>query len=121
MGGSDEASRPPPGDFSKTPLPVSSGPLDCAAVGLVYLRIVDQDTSSAQNRRYHELLRRLTPAQRAWQADALTRSVRTLAEAGIRLRHPGASDEEVRARLAVRLYGRKAALRLCREIPDDAV
>jgi hypothetical protein len=79
------------------------------------------DTGAEQLRRYHERLRQLTPAQRLWQACALTMSVRALAEAGIRLRHPGATPEEVRVRLAVRLYSRAAARRLCREIPDDAV
>jgi hypothetical protein len=82
---------------------------------------MERDTSTEQRRRYHDRLRSLTPAQRLWQASALTMAVRALAEAGIRLRHPGASPEEVRVRLAVRLYGRQAAGRLCGDIPDDAV
>ncbi len=80
-----------------------------------------EDTSPEQLRRYHELLRSMTPAQRLRQAAALTMAVRTMAIAGIRQRHPNATEEEVRARLAVRLDGRAAARRLCREIPDDAV
>ena len=79
------------------------------------------DTSAKQLLRYHDLLRRLTPAQRLRQALALTMSVRALAEVGIRLRHPAAVPEEVRARLAVRLYGLQVARRLCHEIPDDAI
>jgi hypothetical protein len=82
---------------------------------------MEQDTSTEQRHRYHDRLRSLTPAQRLRQASELTMAVRALAEAGIRLRHPGASPEEVRARLAVRLYGRQASRRLCRSIPDDAV
>ncbi len=52
---------------------------------------------------------------------ALSSAVRQLAEAGIRTRNPGASPAEVRVRLAVRLYGRVAAMRLFGEIPNDAV
>ena len=54
-------------------------------------------------------------------AVALSRSVRALAEAGIRQRHPTAGVEEVKVRLAVRLYGRAAAERLFAAVPDDAV
>ncbi len=82
---------------------------------------MEQDTSPAQLRRYHELLRSLTPAQRLAKASALSLAVRALAEAGIRQRHPGASPEEVRARLAVRLYGREAAARMRLTVPDDAI
>jgi len=46
---------------------------------------------------------------------------RQLALAGIRQRHPGASAEEVRARLIVRLYGREVAERLCGTVPADAI
>jgi hypothetical protein len=54
-------------------------------------------------------------------AIALSSAVRQLAEAGLRMRHPGASDQELRVRLAVRLYGRAAAVRLFATVPDDAV
>jgi hypothetical protein len=86
-----------------------------------YASGVDQDTSPEQIRRYHELLRRMTPVQRLKKAMGLTLMVRKLAEAGIRQRYPTASAEEIRARLAVRLYGREQARRLCKSIPDDAV
>jgi hypothetical protein len=46
---------------------------------------------------------------------------RQLALAGIRERHPGASGEELRARLIVRLYGRGVAERLCGTVPADAI
>ena len=59
------------------------------------------DTSRPSNVRYHELLR-------------------ALAEAGIRERHPDATDEEVRTRLTVRLYGRAAAEKLFGAVPGDA-
>jgi hypothetical protein len=80
-----------------------------------------RDTSPAALDRYHELLRRQAPYERLEQAMALTRAVRELAVAGIRQRHPNATDEEVRVRLAVRLYGTTAARRMFGQLPADAV
>ncbi|MGC4120037.1 MAG: hypothetical protein QM765_36745 [Myxococcales bacterium] len=82
---------------------------------------VDQDTSPEQIERYHELLRAMTPAQKAAATDALCDAVREGALAGLRHRHPGASDGELRARLFVRLYGRGLATRVLGKVPDDAV
>jgi hypothetical protein len=69
--------------------------------------------------RYHELLRAKAPHERLGQAASLTRVTRELAVAGIRLRHPHASDDEVRVRLVVRLYGPDIGRRLFGEIPAD--
>lgn len=80
-----------------------------------------RDTSEAASRRYHELLRACAPHERLAQAMALTKMTRELAMAGLRARHPDASDAELRVRLAVRLYGREAATRLFGEVPEDAV
>lgn len=79
------------------------------------------DTSPTASERYHVLLRALGPEGRLEAAMRLSRAVRALAEAGIRERHPGADDAEVRVRLTVRLYGRAAAERLFGAVPDDAV
>jgi len=79
------------------------------------------DTSPKADARYHELLRRMPPEGRLEAAMRLSRAVRELAVAGIRQRHPDACDEEVRIRLAVRLYGRACAERLFGRAPDDAV
>lgn len=73
------------------------------------------------DRRYHQLLRARTPEERLEQAVSLSKMVRELAIAGIRSRHPLATDEEVRVRLAVRLYGRENAGRLFGRVPNDAV
>jgi hypothetical protein len=78
------------------------------------------DTSSASSNRYHELLRAQAPHERLAQAMALSRMVRELAEAGIRQRFPSAAPEEVRVRLAVRLYGADAARRMFGDVPPDA-
>lgn len=82
---------------------------------------MDQDTSPEALKRYHEHLRRLTPAQRLKIAAGLSLGTRRLALAGLRQRHPKASEEELKVRLAVRLYGREAARRIHGNIPDDAV
>jgi hypothetical protein len=42
-----------------------------------------------------------------------------MAEAGLRSRHPSASDREIRCRLAALLYGRAAAERLFGALPND--
>ncbi len=69
------------------------------------------DTSEAASRRYFELLRSRSPAQRAIILAGLVRSVRQLATASIKHAHPGASDRELQARVAARLYGSEIAAR----------
>jgi hypothetical protein len=82
---------------------------------------VNQDTDIRAQRRYCELLTRLTPAQRLRVAASLSSAVRELALAGLRQRHPQADEQELRRRLAVRLYGREVGVRLYGSIPDDAI
>jgi hypothetical protein len=48
---------------------------------------------------------RMPPAQKAQLVDAWSADCRTLALAGLRERHPGADDEELRRRLAALLWG----------------
>lgn len=91
-------------------------PLLCAYTSGVY-----QDTDERALARYTELLARMTPAQRLEMASSLSMTVRTLALAGLRQRHPTADEEELKRRLTVRLYGREAGIRLHGSIPDDAV
>ena len=79
------------------------------------------DTSEEKRARYHELLRQQAPYDRLAQAMRLSRSVRELALAGIAMRHPGASEHELRVRLAVRLYGRVLAQRVYGQLPSDAI
>jgi len=80
-----------------------------------------RDTDATADARYYELLREVPPHARLARALSLSRSVRELAVAGIRARHPNATDAEVDVRLAVRLYGRELAARVYGDIPDDAV
>ncbi|MHB8873720.1 MAG: hypothetical protein ACYC8T_08540 [Myxococcaceae bacterium] len=73
---------------------------------------LEQDTSPSQLEEYYRLLRKLTPAQRLRAASAATRRVRTMAEAGVRLRNPGATDRTVRIEVARLMYGSDTVARL---------
>jgi hypothetical protein len=77
-----------------------------------YTRPVMRDTSEPALERYYELLRARTPLARLTTAVDLSSAVRQLAESSIRAADPGASTGVVRARLALRLYGRQVATRL---------
>ena len=76
-----------------------------------------EDTAPEVLDGYRERLRALSPAGRLAIAVGLTSSVRALAEAGIRRRHPDASEGEVRWRCAALLYGRETAERLLGTVP----
>jgi hypothetical protein len=80
-----------------------------------------RDTSPQQQELYFSRLAAIGEEARGRIVGRLTAGVRRLAEMGIRQQFPAASAEEVRARLAVRLYGRQMALRFVATIPDDAV
>jgi hypothetical protein len=79
-----------------------------------------QDTSAPAKARYYELLRAMPAERRLQAALGLTRAVRELALAGIREQFPAASQQELRVRLTVRLYGRAVARRLFGQVPADA-
>ncbi len=78
------------------------------------------DTSPAAQARYDELLRAQTPAQRGVQLGALNAAARALVRAGILLQHPDASEVELAARVAVRLYGRELATCWFAFVPTNA-
>lgn len=63
------------------------------------------DVPPEVNARVIEGVRRMTPAQRAEQLDAMVRDSRALMELGIRRREPGLTDGQVRWRLCALLYG----------------
>lgn len=79
-----------------------------------------RDTRAPAVDRYHQLLRAQAPHERLEQANALSQAVRELAVAGLKTRHPGATPDEIRVRLTVRLYGRAVAQRLFGRVPADA-
>jgi hypothetical protein len=72
------------------------------------------DTSAKGTDRYFELLRQAGPAKRLAICAGLTRAVRELAIAGIQASHPGRalSGQELREKLAARLYGAEVARRV---------
>ena len=51
--------------------------------------------------------RRMTPLQRLDRALSMTRTLKTLIEAQVRQEHPGASEREVRLRMAARWIPRE--------------
>lgn len=73
-----------------------------------------QDTSTKAQTRYFELLRNAGPQKRLEICLSLSRVTRELAIAGIKQSHPHRilSEEELREKLAERLYGKDVALRV---------
>jgi hypothetical protein len=78
------------------------------------------DTTPAARRFYYERLAAMSPSDRLAMMFSQSRMVRRLAETSIKREHPDATPEELRARLAVRLYGREIAERVLGEVPRDA-
>ena len=70
------------------------------------------DTSPAAERRQVEAWRRMSPVDKARVVTDLTRTAEELALAGIRMRHPLASERECLLRLAVLKLGPELALRV---------
>jgi hypothetical protein len=72
------------------------------------------DTSPKANARYFELLRQAGPERRLAICIGLSHAMRELAIAGIKQTYPDRplSDEELRQKLAERLYGAEVARRV---------
>jgi len=73
-----------------------------------------RDTSPKANARYFELLRQAGPERRLEICLGLSRATRELAIAGIKQAHPDRTlaDDELREKLAERLYGAEVARRV---------
>lgn len=78
---------------------------------------VHGDTSDVAGARYVELLRARSPRERGEIMSGLVAAVRQLAEASVRSAFPNASEREVRARVAARIYGIEVARRFFPEVP----
>ena len=76
------------------------------------------DTSREAARIQIEIWRSMTPRQKAEAVDALSRSVREMAMAGIRQRHPQANERECFLRYAVLTLGKDLAVKA---YPEAAV
>lgn len=69
------------------------------------------DTTEAMDRLQFEGIRRMTPAERLATAMRSFRALERLQIAGLRLRFPDASEEELRRRAGARRLGRETVLR----------
>ncbi|HEY7818630.1 MAG TPA: hypothetical protein VIG29_10455 [Vicinamibacteria bacterium] len=77
------------------------------------------DTDTEAHRVHLELMRRAPGWRKLQLADQLHQSLRMLALAGLRERHPGASPLELRRRLADLLLGATLAKEVYGPLPDD--
>jgi hypothetical protein len=77
------------------------------------------DTSPDAERVQIELLRRTSPARKLELVGQLNETVRALALAGLRLRHPDASPEELRRRLADLVLGPELAAKVYGPPPQE--
>jgi len=76
------------------------------------LPVLPLDVTPAQQARHDVLLRGLSEPQRAALVAGLWAAGRQLAEAGVRARHPGASEPLVRWLLTAVIYDEATAVRL---------
>jgi len=75
-------------------------------------RTQSEDTSPEADRLSFDLYRRMSAAEKLGLVAALCRQGDQLALAGLRLRHPGASEAELRHRLAALRLGPELACRV---------
>lgn len=71
-----------------------------------------RDTSEAAERFWFARLREMEPWQKARMVTELCRGAEELALAGLRMRHPGASERELRLRLAATRFDRETMIRV---------
>ena len=77
--------------------------------------VLTSDTSLEAERVQVELWRKMSPPQKVRAMTELNRTVEQLSLAGIRMRHPAASERECFLRLAILKLGRELA---CRVYPE---
>ena len=80
---------------------------------------MERDTAPEIAARYDAMIGALPGDRRLAIAAQLTEGARALAVAGLRSRHPAATETELRCRLAALLYGRAVAERIFGAVPDD--
>jgi hypothetical protein len=79
--------------------------------------VLASDTSLEAEREQVELWRHMSPLEKVRAVTEISRAVQQLSLAGIRLRHPDASDQECMLRLAVLKLGFQVA---CHVYPEAA-
>ena len=80
--------------------------------------VLSSDTSLAAECAQVELWRKMSPLEKARTVTEISRAVQELSLAGIRLRHPEASERECLLRLAIIKLGRQLA---CEVYPEAAL
>jgi hypothetical protein len=78
------------------------------------------DASLLARRSYYRRLAGLSLVERLAMMGKSSAMTREMAAAGIRRESPGASNEELRLRVAVRLYGRETVERILGSVPEGA-
>ncbi len=89
------------------------------AVGVSEERTLAADTSLVAERLQFEVWRRMTPAEKFAAFLDLQSTTTALAEAGIRLRHPGADQREVFLRRVAMVLDRQTMVRVYGWDPDQ--
>jgi len=82
------------------------------------IALLASDTSVAAERVQVEMWRRMSPCEKARAVTEISQAVQKLSLAGIRSRHPGASDDECMLRLAVLKLGRQLACHVYPAVAD---
>lgn len=77
------------------------------------------DTSPEQLERHAELLRAMTPTQRAAAFRAVDRGVRRMVMIRLRQRHPDATERELVIRHVAAVHGVSVARRVYGSLPQD--
>ena len=73
--------------------------------------VLSRDTSRVAEDLQIQIWRSMTPAQKLDLAIGASEAAREMARAGLRSRHPGASDDEITHRLALLTLGEDLATR----------
>ena len=80
--------------------------------------MLSRDSSPEMERLQIDLWRRMSPLEKARAVDGLSLATQALALAGIRQRHPHASERECLLRLAMLKLGPRLAVRVYPEVAD---
>lgn len=88
--------------------------------GVTRSAVLSLDTSVAIERRQVEAWRRMSPAEKLQLVSDASQAVIDLSFAGIRRRHPGASDRECFLRFACLVLGRDVARTVYPDLADLA-
>jgi hypothetical protein len=71
-----------------------------------------KDTSKEAEQAYLKMLRKVPLWRKVAMIDSLTKACQEMAVAGIRMRHPNASEEEIKIRLAALWLEREIMIRI---------